>query len=201
MNSTVSSPTAPVRRRVSFLLGLGILFVPMIFVWFLLREGHSKRARIIGFTWLVIAILGAVANIQETPTTAVVEEQIANPEPEAQTLPPTTSESATAAIDEPITEPAQSAPPFDMSPAMSEAWLPNATVPIPFYGVTITSKVDSLVITNVVINRGNCFLGGDEQKRVVLGFGEQKTYTRPQGNCKALEVEVTTDQGTWTANF
>lgn len=199
MNATVSSPTAPVRRKVSFLLGLGILFVPMIFVWFLLREGHSKRAKIIGFTWLVIAILGAVANIQETPTSAVVEEEIANPEPEAQTLPPTTSESATAAVDEPVTENAQSDPPFEVSTGMYENWLSDA--PIPFYGVTITSKVDSLVITNVVINRGNCWLGDGTPEPYTLGFGEQRTYSRPNSNCKALEVEVETDRGAWTLSF
>lgn len=47
----------PVKRNVSFLLGLGIVFFPIVFVWFLLRKGHSALARIIGFGWLILGVL------------------------------------------------------------------------------------------------------------------------------------------------
>ena len=44
-------------RPVSFKLGAGILFLPLIFSWFTLREGHSKKARAIAFGWLVVSLL------------------------------------------------------------------------------------------------------------------------------------------------
>ncbi|MDF7676792.1 SHOCT domain-containing protein [Neisseriaceae bacterium ESL0693] len=42
------------KREVSFLLYLGILFLPIIFVWYLLRKGHSTPARIIGFVYFSV---------------------------------------------------------------------------------------------------------------------------------------------------
>lgn len=48
---------APAKRKVGFLLGIGILLVPFVFVWFLLRKGYSPLARIVGFGWLVLAVL------------------------------------------------------------------------------------------------------------------------------------------------
>jgi hypothetical protein len=44
-------------RKVTLLLGVGILFLPLVFVWFLCRAGHSTLARIVGFGWLVISML------------------------------------------------------------------------------------------------------------------------------------------------
>ena len=44
-------------RKVGFWLGLGILLVPYVFVWFLLRKGYSKTARIISFLWLIVLFL------------------------------------------------------------------------------------------------------------------------------------------------
>ena len=44
-------------RPVSFKLGAGIFFLPLIFSWFTLREGHSKKARAIAFGWLVVTLL------------------------------------------------------------------------------------------------------------------------------------------------
>jgi hypothetical protein len=46
-----------VKRQVSFLLGVGIFFIPVIFSWFLLRKGHSVLARVIGFAWLILSLL------------------------------------------------------------------------------------------------------------------------------------------------
>lgn len=44
-------------RQVGFLLGVGILFAPLFFVWFLLRQGYSTFARMMGFGWLVVAVV------------------------------------------------------------------------------------------------------------------------------------------------
>lgn len=44
------------KRSVSFLLGIGILILPMIFSWFTLRRRYSALARIISFSWLVISL-------------------------------------------------------------------------------------------------------------------------------------------------
>lgn len=45
------------KRQVSFLLGVGIFFFPIIFVWFLLRKGHSILARVIGFGYVIVSIV------------------------------------------------------------------------------------------------------------------------------------------------
>ncbi len=47
-------------RKVSVLLGFGILFIPLIFSWFLLRKGHSSISRIFGFGWLVVTLIIAL---------------------------------------------------------------------------------------------------------------------------------------------
>jgi len=47
------------KRKVGFFLGIGILFMPFIFSWFLLRSGHSKFSRFIGFLWLALFIYSA----------------------------------------------------------------------------------------------------------------------------------------------
>ena len=55
-----------VKRKFNPFLALGITLLPIIFVWFLLRKGHSTTARIIGLFWtglFVLAMIGA-ANSQ-----------------------------------------------------------------------------------------------------------------------------------------
>lgn len=47
-------------RQVSFLLGLGIFFMPYIFAWFTLRQGYSSQARLVSFFWLAIIILPTI---------------------------------------------------------------------------------------------------------------------------------------------
>lgn len=49
------------QRKVGFLLGLGIFFVPIVFVWFLLRPGHAVISRIIGFVWAGLVVIAMVA--------------------------------------------------------------------------------------------------------------------------------------------
>jgi hypothetical protein len=44
-------------RSVGFGLGVGILFIPLVFVWLLLRKGHSITARIVGFSWLFVSFI------------------------------------------------------------------------------------------------------------------------------------------------
>ena len=43
-------------RPVGILLGIGILFIPLIFAWFTLRKGHTTKAKIISFVWLVLSL-------------------------------------------------------------------------------------------------------------------------------------------------
>lgn len=69
MNATVSPATESAKRKVGFMLGLGIFFLPIVFAWFLLRDGHTKRARIIGFVWLALACLVAINRSNEAPQT------------------------------------------------------------------------------------------------------------------------------------
>ena len=49
--------SSPSKRGVSVLLGLGILVLPIFFVWSLLRKGHSTTARFLGFGWLALGLL------------------------------------------------------------------------------------------------------------------------------------------------
>ena len=44
-------------RHVDFWLGLGIILMPYVFAWFTLREGHTKKARVISFIWLGFFVL------------------------------------------------------------------------------------------------------------------------------------------------
>lgn len=50
-------PAQAVSRSVGFWLGVGIFLFPLIFVWFLLRQGHSTTSRIIGFAWLALIVV------------------------------------------------------------------------------------------------------------------------------------------------
>ena len=77
---------APAKERsVGILLGIGILFIPLIFAWFTLRKGHTTKAKVISFVWLVLslAIIGSqdgtstrsVSNSSSpSPITAPVEQ-------------------------------------------------------------------------------------------------------------------------------
>lgn len=39
------------QRRVSRLLMMGLIFAPILFVWFLLGRGYANSTRAIGFLW------------------------------------------------------------------------------------------------------------------------------------------------------
>lgn len=49
-------------RKVSFLLGAGIVLMPYIFAWFTLRRGHTFTSRIVSFSWLLFIVYTAVTN-------------------------------------------------------------------------------------------------------------------------------------------
>lgn len=57
---------APKERRVGILLGFGIFLMPLIFVWFTLRKGHTKKAKIISFIWM--AFLVAIMTLSDDTT-------------------------------------------------------------------------------------------------------------------------------------
>ncbi|MCE0980887.1 hypothetical protein LU680_02260 [Pseudomonas monteilii] len=50
-------PAQAISRNVGFWLGVGIFLFPVIFVWFLLRQGHSTTSRVIGFAWLALMVV------------------------------------------------------------------------------------------------------------------------------------------------
>lgn len=50
--STMAKIEEP-QRKVGILLLIGILLLPIIFAWFLLRKGYSTPARVLGFGWLL----------------------------------------------------------------------------------------------------------------------------------------------------
>lgn len=43
-------------KSVGFLLSIGIIFLPFIFAWFTLRKGHTTKAKVISFIWMVFYI-------------------------------------------------------------------------------------------------------------------------------------------------
>lgn len=59
----------PASRSVGFALGVGIFFVPVVFVWFLLRQGHSVASRVVGFAWLAFFLVGVVSSDRTTAQT------------------------------------------------------------------------------------------------------------------------------------
>lgn len=79
-------------RKVGVGLGIGIFLVPVVFVWFLLRKGHSTLARAVGFGWLLLAFVmvigasssettGAVADVGTSASQPVAARPVAPPPP------------------------------------------------------------------------------------------------------------------------
>ena len=81
-------------RKVSLLLGIGILFVPLIFAWLLLRKGYSEKARIIGFGWMGVLLIAT--SLSKAPSTATKSEasQVASSTPAVAPIAPTPEEIA-----------------------------------------------------------------------------------------------------------
>lgn len=59
-------PAQTVSRNVGFWLGVGIFLFPIVFVWFLLRQGHSTTSRIVGFAWLALMLVAMASG--ESPS-------------------------------------------------------------------------------------------------------------------------------------
>jgi len=57
------------KRNVGAALGIGILFLPWIFAWLLLRRGYSVIARVIAFGWMVLVILFTIGSSHPSQTT------------------------------------------------------------------------------------------------------------------------------------
>lgn len=51
----------PPTRTTSAALAIGILLLPYLFVWFLLRQGHTRLARTLGFAWTGLVLFLAFA--------------------------------------------------------------------------------------------------------------------------------------------
>lgn len=56
-------------RPVSISLGLGIFLIPLVFSWFTLRKGHTTKAKVISFAWLVISIVFVATQDHSTKRT------------------------------------------------------------------------------------------------------------------------------------
>lgn len=60
--SNFAAPITPKNKNdegkvVDFWLGVGIVLMPYIFAWFLLRNGYSMRSRAISFIWMAVVAL------------------------------------------------------------------------------------------------------------------------------------------------
>lgn len=55
-----SDPQSSAARKVGAALGIGILVLPWIFAWFLVRRGYSNIARLISFGWMLTVIIFAI---------------------------------------------------------------------------------------------------------------------------------------------
>lgn len=53
---------APTSKKVSGGLVVGIIFIPIIFSWFLLRKGYSTTSRVIAFIWLALFIIISISS-------------------------------------------------------------------------------------------------------------------------------------------
>jgi hypothetical protein len=78
------------RRKVGFLLGLGIAFIPAIFAFFTLRKGHSTVSRAVAFSWLGFALLITLAHDDRSTATASLAAPI--PATQPQETPPAREE-------------------------------------------------------------------------------------------------------------
>ena len=55
-HTQVAPEQKPQIRYISTLLFLGVIFFPLIFYWFLFRQGHTTFARVVGGIWLALCL-------------------------------------------------------------------------------------------------------------------------------------------------
>jgi hypothetical protein len=80
------APAGEGRRRVSGALAAGVVVLPGLFVWFLLRQGHSTVARVLGFAWFGVFLLIGFSPAPESsavspPLNTIKAQPSAQPEP------------------------------------------------------------------------------------------------------------------------
>ena len=96
-----------------------------------------------------------------------------------------------------------SEPPIEVQTYVRENNFLGPTLRIRY--IKITALADSVEITEVVPNRGKCFVGGAADLQAVdvykvLEFGQ--TWDLPIAGCsRLLELKVVTDKGEWEFNF
>jgi len=61
LGAGASAPDSPdvvyvLVRRMSFLLAIGIFFLPYLFAWLTLRQGYSTFVRVVSFSWLAFVV-------------------------------------------------------------------------------------------------------------------------------------------------
>ena len=79
-------PVPAISRSVGFWLGVGVFLFPVVFVWFLLRQGHSTTSRVIGFAWLALMVVAMASGER----------------PSGKAAAPTTSQSQPAEVAAPV---------------------------------------------------------------------------------------------------
>jgi len=65
--------------------------------------------------------------------------------------------------------------------------------------VIITSLVDTLKVTNVITNKGNCKPTFREETRASLGYGGNMEVRYKK--CEVMLVKVITDKGDWSVKY
>lgn len=88
MDNTNSIQQQKPVRKVSFLLGLGIFLLPIIFAWFTLRQGYRTQARVVSFFWLIFTLIVAFAPSSNTTSSSNTSvEQVASVSDNSQDTP------------------------------------------------------------------------------------------------------------------
>ena len=72
-------PAQATSRSVGFWLGVGIFLFPVIFVWFLLRQGHSTTSRVIGFAWLALMVVAMASGDRPASTPSATSSKQSQP--------------------------------------------------------------------------------------------------------------------------
>lgn len=78
--AAASAATKKEQRKVGAGLGIGILLLPVVFSWFLLKSGYSVLARVLSFGWLAFWVLFAIGSgSTNSPTVASAPNQVTQP--------------------------------------------------------------------------------------------------------------------------
>lgn len=93
-------------RSVGFALGAGIFLIPLVFAWFTLRNGYSRAAKVVSFSWLAVSlILIGVQGGQENVTASTAPSSAKNVEQVAPAQADTATEEAKTSSPAPAVQP------------------------------------------------------------------------------------------------